>query len=357
MSSVYKFNTFVLYLTTFVMGFCGLSYEYTFSKLSANLLGNSNRQWALVIGIMMLFMGIGAHLQKQIKDKNLLLIFTLFEILLSFIGGLGIVFLFWIFGIDRQLYLVLQYTLISLIGFCVGLEIPILIRLNTSFQKKLKNNLSIIFRLDYLGAFSGALIWAFVFITYITSISRMAILLSILNSLTMLLLFLRLSVTYPEHAQHRSKIVMLIVFLIIGLSVAWIFIPKLEFYLEQNLYKDQVIYQKTTPYQHIVLTQSPKKNYISCYINNHLQFSTFDEHIYHEFLVHPALSLMPQAKKVLVLGGGDGLAMREILKYSNIEKITLVDLDPEMTKLAKENQYFTQINHSSLKNSKVTSFS
>ena len=100
---------------------------------------------------------------------------------------------------------------------------------------------------------------------------------------------------------------------------------------DDNIYADEVIFTRDTRYQRIVLTQW--KDDLRLFLNSHLQFSSRDEYRYHEALVHPGLSALPGARRVLVLGGGDGLAVREILKYPQVESITLVDLDPEMTRL------------------------
>ena len=82
---------------------------------------------------------------------------------------------------------------------------------------------------------------------------------------------------------------------------------------DDNLYADEVIFAKDTRYQRIVLTEW--KDDLRLFLNSHLQFSSRDEYRYHEALVHPGLASLPQARRVLVLGGGDGLAIREILKY------------------------------------------
>ncbi|MCP4685352.1 MAG: spermidine synthase, partial [bacterium] len=121
---------------------------------------------------------------------------------------------------------------------------------------------------------------------------------------------------------------------------------------EQYLYRDKVVFSHTSDYQHIVVTES-KAGDVSCYINGQLQFNSFDEYIYHEQLVHPAFVLAPVRKRVLVLGGGDGLAVREILKYSEVESITLCDLDPVMTELARNNEYFAEMNRNSLQDARL----
>src|SRR5699024_3687325 len=78
------------------------------------------------------------------------------------------------------------------------------------------------------------------------------------------------------------------------------------------------------------------------YLNGDLQFAEHDEYRYHESLVHPVMAKRP--KDVLVLGGGDGLALREIVKYDDVENVTLVELDPVMTQLGSSDQRLTSLN-------------
>jgi spermidine synthase len=112
-----------------------------------------------------------------------------------------------------------------------------------------------------------------------------------------------------------------------------------------------VVLSRTTPYQRIVLTAW--KDDLRLFLNSHLQFSSKDEYRYHEALVHPGLSAQPDARRVLVLGGGDGLAVREILKHAGIERVTLVDLDPEMTRLFSTHPELRRLNHDSLLDPRV----
>ncbi|MCT4601806.1 MAG: hypothetical protein N4A59_02725, partial [Marinifilum sp.] len=122
-------------------------------------------------------------------------------------------------------------------------------------------------------------------------------------------------------------------------------------YGEQQKYADKVVYSEQTKYQRIVITQW--KNDYWLYLNGNQQLCTRDEIMYHEPLVHPAMSLHPNPVNVLVLGGGDGCAVREILKYPKVEKITLVDLDPAMTDLGKTHPILTKLNENSLHHEKV----
>jgi spermidine synthase len=120
---------------------------------------------------------------------------------------------------------------------------------------------------------------------------------------------------------------------------------------EDNIYADEIIFARDTRYQHIVLTRF--KDDIRLFLNSHLQFSSRDEYRYHEALIHPGLSAVPAPRRVLVLGGGDGLAVREILKYPQVESVTLVDLDPEMTRLFSTHPMLTGLNQKSFQSARV----
>ena len=140
--------------------------------------------------------------------------------------------------------------------------------------------------------------------------------------------------------------------LVIGLLVAGFALSdRITHWAEHGVYGDETIYSETTPYQRIVLTQWHDD--MRLYLNGNLQFSSRDEHRYHEALIHPTIEALPWAKRVLVLGGGDGLAVRELLKHHNLEQITLVDLDPAMTKLFSTSAPLVKLNQGALKDPRV----
>jgi spermidine synthase len=126
---------------------------------------------------------------------------------------------------------------------------------------------------------------------------------------------------------------------------------RLMAFAETATYEDPVIFATSTPYQRIVL--SKRHHDLRLHLNGNLQFSSRDEYRYHEAFIHPALAAMPNCRRVLVLGGGDGMAVREILKYPQIESVTLVDLDPEMTYLFSTQPLLIELNQRSLLSPKV----
>src|SRR6202142_3058941 len=143
----------------------------------------------------------------------------------------------------------------------------------------------------------------------------------------------------------------LCVIVLCGLGFGFAKAKRITAVAEDNIYADEIIFARDTRYQHIVLTRF--KDDIRLFLNSHLQFSSRDEYRYHEALIHPGLSAIPVPRRVLVLGGGDGLALREILKYPQIESATLVDLDPEMTRLFSTQAMLTNLNQKSLLSSRL----
>jgi len=341
-------ESFVLYLSMFIMGACGLAYEYTLSKVASDILGNSVRQWAIIIGVMMFFMGVGSDLQKYFSNKHLFDKFIFFEILIGLLGAFGPIVLLYTYGRFPSHYILVQYFFVTSIGLIIGFEIPLITRINETYIAELKINLGSVLKMDYIGALVGSLLWIF-FLPKFFTIIETAFVLGLLNLMVaMFTLFFFRNLVVRTRALAGFTLVSFI-FLIIGLlsSQGW------TSYAEQQLFRDRIIFSETTPYQHIVLTRS-RSDDISCYINGQLQFNSFDEFIYHENLVHPAFILAPDAEDILILGGGDGLALREVLKYPQVESVVLCDIDPLMTTLARQNEYFIEMNRNSLADAKVT---
>jgi len=243
---------------------------------------------------------------------------------------------------------VLIYVLSMLTGLLIGMEIPLAIRLNEEFEE-LKVNISGILEKDYYGSLLGGMFFAFIGLPFL-GLTYTPFLLGIIN-LGVALVLLNFFQTKRDFTNKK-----LLNFIGIGLiATSAIGVTNAEniiFYGEQKKYKDRVVLSKQSAYQKITLTQW-KENYW-LYLNGHLQFSTFDEALYHEVLVHPARMLSQNPQDILILGGGDGCAARELLKYSNTGKITLVDLDSVMTNLGKYNSIFNEFNEGALNNSNVT---
>ncbi len=353
MTSTGKFNrspkalVAVLGISMLVVGICGISYEYTFSRLASDILGNSVKQWAIIIGLMMLFMGIGADLQKYFPDKYNVDNFVIIEIILGLLGGLGPSITLFAFGSLHDHFILFHYFFICSIGLLIGLEIPLLSRVNEMVVPSLKQNLGLILKMDYIGSFIGALVWVFILPRFF-NVLEISFFLGIVNVLVALFAWVWFSpwMQFPRIIPAFAMVSLVI--LTIGIFNG----KQITLTTEQKLYRDPIVFTRTTPYQRIVITRN-LSNDLYFYINGHLQFSSLDEYIYHEFLVHPAMAAVAERKNILVLGGGDGLAVREILKYDDVESVTLVDIDPAVTELAATNDDLVEMNRGSLSSTKV----
>ncbi|MCA9614366.1 MAG: polyamine aminopropyltransferase, partial [Myxococcales bacterium] len=125
---------------------------------------------------------------------------------------------------------------------------------------------------------------------------------------------------------------------------------ELTTWTEQDLYDDPIVFATQSPYQRIVVTKHAERT--SLFLNGNLQFSSLDEHRYHEALVHPVMASAARRERVLVLGGGDGLALREVFRYGEVREVTLVDLDRAMTETAS--RLFGELAEHSLDDPRLT---
>ena len=338
-------NNNILKLALFATGLSGIVAEYVLATMASYFLGDSIRQWALVISLMLFFMGIGSRLTQNIS-KKLFAWFIGIEFTLSAIVSFSALLTYSLAAFSAYIG-VLIYGLATFTGLLIGMELPLAMRLNEQFEE-LKVNVSSILEKDYYGSLLGGLFFAFIGLPYLGLTYTPFILGAINLSVALALLYF-----FPVANQFKERSLFQILAIVLGILIVMgaINAEKIILHGEQKKYLDKVVYVEQSRYQKIVLTQWKDDYWL--YLNGNLQFSSFDEALYHEPLVHPAMHFVPQPKEVLVLGGGDGCAARELLKYSNVEKITLVDLDPAITRLAKENTILTQINHNALHHPKV----
>jgi len=334
----------LLLVSVFIIATCGLIYELIAGTLASYLLGDSVTQFSTIIGVYLFSMGLGSWVSKYF-DKNLLAWFIRIEILVGLVGGTSSSILFLVFESVSSFRIIL-YGLISFTGILVGLEIPLLMRiLQDRFE--FKDLVSKVFTFDYIGALIASLVFPLLLIPYL-GLVRTAYMFGMLNVLVALITCInfRHEIKGARYLQSASIISML------ALLVGFVYANTITSFSESLTYSDTIIFSKSTPYQRIVITKKGRD--LRLFLNGNLQFSSVDEYRYHEALIHPVLQALPDAKNILVMGGGDGLAVREILKYPQIETVTLVDLDKEMTKLFRTNDMLLKLNRRSLLSPKVT---
>ncbi|MGH9662624.1 MAG: polyamine aminopropyltransferase, partial [Bryobacteraceae bacterium] len=288
-------------------------------------------------------MGVGSWLSRFI-GRGLVARFVAIELLVGLVGGFSSTLLFLAFAYTESFRLLL-YLLVLLVGTLVGLEIPLLMRILKD-RFAFRDLVAHVLTFDYLGALGASILFPVLLVPRLGMV-RSALLFGILNAAVALWSTFLFRDQIGARGPLRAASLVVLAALGAGMAGAeWVTSAA-----DDNLYADEVILSKTTRFQRIVLTRW--KDDLRLYLSAHLQFSSRDEYRYHEALVHPGLAALPGARRVLVLGGGDGLAVREILKYPSVEQITLVDLDPEMTRLFSTHPLLADLNARSLVSPKV----
>jgi spermidine synthase len=338
-----KSNT--LKLAIFATGVSGIVAEYILSTLATYFLGDSVFQWAMIVSIMLFSMGLGSRISKIFK-KDLIVAFILIEFLLSVFVSYSSLLAYTAAAYTVYSGLII-YSMSILIGLMIGMEIPLVIRVNNEFEA-LRINISSVMENDYYGSLVGGLFFAFVGLP-ILGLTYTPFILGLVNfSVALVLLFF----VYKDLHRGKSKFLPILAPVVALFLIAGFFVAKpIILHGEQKKYQDKVIYSEQSKYQKIVLTQW--KEHYWLFINGHQQLSTVDEIMYHEPIVHPAMKLVNHPEKVLILGGGDGCAAREVLKYPSVSRITVIDLDPVMTRLAKEHPVLNQLNKHSFSDPRV----
>ncbi len=334
----------LLLFSVFVIATCGLVYELVAGALASYLLGDSVKQFSFIIGVYLFSMGVGSYFAKFIH-KNLLDRFVDIEILVGLIGGVSSVVLFLLFNTVQHFEAVL-YLFVFVTGCLVGLEIPLLMNILKD-RVAFKDLVSNVFAFDYIGALLASILFPLVLIPNL-GIVRTSLFFGLINVSIAIFLCFYLSKELKNPVALKFKSITVFV----GLLSLFILADRILNFSEEKLYGENIIYSKTSPYQRIVLTRN--NHDFRLYLNNNLQFSSADEYRYHEALVHPAMSMAKNISNVLVLGGGDGFAVREVLKYPEVKHITLVDLDGEMTKFFQTNETMKKLNNNALNSNKLS---
>lgn len=329
--------------SVFLVATCGLIYELIAGALASYLMGDSVTQFSLVIGTYLFAMGVGSYAVKFI-DKSEAQVFLTIELILGVVGGTVAAFLMYMYfaGWSFQATLLIA---VAVIGMLVGAEIPLALRILQN-QIEFKDLVSRVLGLDYLGALAASLLFPLWLVPSI-GILRTGLLFGLIN------IFAALLAASAMARSAYTKALPVAAGLALLLTVGFVYAPRFErFFDEQNGF-GITLYSKNTSYQRIHLVRSGE--IVRLFLNGNLQFSSDDEYRYHEALVHPGLASVRKATiSVLVLGGGDGLAAREILRDQRVQKIDLIDLDPGITEIFRKDPGLVKLNQNSLNHPKLT---
>ncbi|MEO5797759.1 MAG: polyamine aminopropyltransferase, partial [Rhodoferax sp.] len=341
-----------LLASVFIVSACGLVYELAAGALASYLLGDSVLQFSTVIGTYLFAMGVGSYLSRFF-ERQLPAHFLRIELLVALIGGALPALLFVANATVPGAFRPLLYSLVLLVGTLVGLEIPLVMRI-LQRNVALKDLVSQVLTFDYLGALAVSLAFPLLLVPHL-GLVRTGLLFGLMNATVALWALWLFRHDLRQFRAHALACALTLAALAVGMAAA----DHITSWAEDKLYQDRVVIAQTTPYQRIVVTHGAgdgKAGY-RLFLNGNLQFAQRDEYRYHEALVHPAMSAHSATggapKKIAVLGGGDGMAVREILKYPSVESITLVELDPAMTTLFKTQPALVQLNGGALLSPKV----
>ena len=337
----------LLLVSVLIISICGLVYELIIGTLTSYLLGDSITQFSFTIGLYLFAMGVGALISRRILGAELRW-FIVVELLVGLFGGTSAAFLYMIFSTSEVYYYTGMVAVTMAIGITVGLEIPLLTRIVAN-RADLGRALSSVLSIDYLGALVASLAFP-LFLLPVLGVTQTAFVTGLLN-IVVAAVSLRL---FRQHIQPRTARQLWIAVGALSVLMFGGTILSTDFvhFFEQRLYQEHIIFREQSTYQRIIVTYEGTD--LRLYINGDLQFSSRDEYRYHEMLVHPAMGAAHSHESVLVLGGGDGVAVRELLKYKDVPHIVLIDLDPAMTHLARTFLPIRGINQNSLNDPRVS---
>ncbi len=334
----------ILLISVLMIATCGIFYELLLGSISTYFLGSSILHFSITIGVFMFFMGVGSYISKFIQS-NLLENFVNIEIALGLIGGFSAFFLYMGFTMTEMYYLI-AFIFLAAIGILIGLEIPLVARIINEYSN-IKETVANVLSFDYIGALLASVLFPLFLLPYF-GIMKTSFLIGLLN----ISVAIFNSYSFKDKLTNYKKKTTVSVIVSAILLCGFFYSFSINSFFEQLMYQDKILLTKQSQYQRIVFTRWNED--FRLFLNGHLQFSSADEYRYHESFVHIPMLLSQNHEHILILGGGDGMALREILKYADVKHVDMVDLDPEMTGLATHDRIFKKLNCNSMSSPKLT---
>jgi len=337
----------LLLLAVLAVAACGFAYELTLVTLGTYLIGSSLVQVSVVLAAFVSSMGLGSLLAKPLLRRPVVA-FIAVESAVALLGGTSGLVLFAAFA-WLDLFQGATIAMAAAIGTLVGCEIPLLLSLMQRVRRQeASESVADLLAADYLGAVLAGLALPFMIVPLLGQIEG-AIAVGAVNALAGLLVLWLFARSLPARTAFALLGVGVAVLVVLGAAAAAA--GRFEVSARQVLYEDPIVHAQRTPYQEVVMTRAPATDDLRLFLNGDLQFSSIDEYRYHEALVHPALA--GPRESVLVLGGGDGLALREILRYPDVRRVVLVELDPRIVELGREDERLRRLNEDALADPRV----
>ncbi|MFE6494422.1 polyamine aminopropyltransferase [Streptomyces sp. NPDC057748] len=339
---------YLVLAAVFVCAACGLVYELELVALASYLIGDSVTQASVVLSVMVFAMGVGSLLAKRLRSRAAVG-FGLIEAALALVGGSSALVLYASFAwIGESRYALVGFSLT--IGILIGAEIPLLMTLIQRVDRQDAGGaVADLFAADYVGALVGGLAFPFLLLPMLGQLTG-ALFTGAVNAAAggaLVLWVFRRDLT----PRSRWLLIVVNVAVIALLAVATALVDDFERAARRAVYGDAVRVAVQTEVQEVVLTGSGRDS-LDLYLDGRLRVSARDEYRYHEALVHPAMN-GPRAH-VLILGGGDGLAAREVLRYLDVRDVTLVELDRDVTRLARTDPALSELNGHAFRDPRLT---
>ena len=336
-----------------ILAACGLIYEYLLSHYAGRILGTMESAIYTMIGLMIVSMGLGAFIAKLVKDP--FSGFAWLEAVIAVCGVSCILLIATLVSLSAVLPRIIAHTFDLppdlmpkggiletlhnaaryspyffgiVIGLLIGMEIPLIARIRERvYGEHLEHNTGTIYGADYIGAGFGAFLWVGLMLSL--EITQAAVLTATANLIAGLVFLM----WYWHKIVLRSLLLIAHGLVLILAAGIYRFGDDWTLQMTNLLYKDPVVYSHSSRFQHMTITERRRVSNLdpvyAFHINGRLQFSSNDEHIYHSMLVYPPMSVVGEKARVLIIGGGDGLALRDVLSFDPIG-VTLVDLDREL---------------------------
>ena len=335
---------------------CGLVYEYLMAHYAGRVLGAVEPTLYAMIGLMIVAMGVGAFAARWVT--SVYRGFAWLELVIATLGATSVLLMSaavalayslpeWlraVYGLDASIALeggvaktltatsrLLPFVAGFAIGLLIGMEVPLIARVREDVHgRRLAHNFGTIYGADYIGAGVGAAVWVLVCLKM--PIAYAAVGAAAVNTLVgFAFLVLYRSQLRPARALwagHAGLAGLLVVLAAFG--------PQWMAHLGDTLFKDRVVHRLETPHQNIVITKrhvaAHRPDVLSLYLNGALQFASNDERVYHAYLTTPPMLAANRTDSVLILGGGDGLALRDVLRW-DVAAVTLIDIDAALLRL------------------------
>ncbi len=327
-----------------IVSACAMSYEYFLGAMASYLLGDGRIQWALTITTMMVAMGLGGYSSRYVTNHERVVVLN--ELIIAFVGGFSTLFLY-VFNVYLGFAQLITLGYIFTNGFILGFQVPLFMHILRKCGESFRDLVAKVTLFDFLGAVPAVVIY--IYLVKSVGLVQGTMLLGLIN-VAVVLLGLKLF-HHALTARFRRVMLVLVIIIFTLLFLGLAFGERAVLQFEQQLYTDRIVYQRQSAFQRIILTKQGDD--LRLFLNGNIQFSSVDEYRYHEALVHPAMSLTASRERVLILGGGDGLALREIFKYADVKQVTLVDLDPVVVELARSHPVISRLNQGSLDDPRV----